>query len=63
MKIEWTEFYEQIAQLMHDKVCNNCKNNGHCVYHLDSPVESVCDDCEVDMNGNGDFYCTKFARL
>ena len=61
MKIHWSDMYEQISNILSSKICDSCKNNGHCVYHFDSPVESICDDCEVELNSNGEFYCTKFA--
>ena len=61
MKIHWTDMYDEIMFMVTSKICDSCKNNGHCVYHLDSPAESMCDECEVELNDSGEFYCTLFS--
>ena len=62
MKIHWTDMYDIVAKRMNDEVCTKCENNIRCTYYPDSPVESVCDECEVELSEDGEFYCTKYAE-
>ena len=62
MKKHWTEYAEHLQNELCSEVCNECKYQGRVSYYDDSPVESPCDDCQVEMNDSGDFYMSLFSE-